>query len=354
MTTKIDNTTNWLYNHFKQPYENLNIQNCKTYGDIFYNDYYGIQPNTIGCAILLDYFGIDTSKILVIDVQDKINILYGIYEGLIKFKGCDEFLLDKCLKFNKLDELINIKYKSCKSGYYQNLISNKISIGNTYKSLFNIDGDLIDKNNVIIYKKFIILDDDYCPNCNTDGFITKKNAISYQGCVPDCKKCCILICKNCSYTDNDEEPYTKTCYNCLDIDKTSSGNLKTNILKKIFNHKKYDLKRFDIEGNIDYNYITKLINKQDKKCYICKETVLIIDWKPYCCYQFSIDRIDNNMPHDKNNVLISCYYCNCRDYPKFDQHNKKCNQNCHTDYKELRHKKHISKVEINEIINNII
>jgi hypothetical protein len=350
MTAKIDSTTNWLYNHFKKPHENLNIQNCKTYGDIFYNDYYGIQPNTyVGCAILFDYFGIDTDKILVIEIQDKINILYGIYKDLIKFKGCDLDLLDKCLKFNKLDELINKKYKYHKSKYYQDFIDNKINIGNTYKSIFNNDGDIIDKNNNIIYKNFIILDDNYCPNCNTNGFITNKNSLSFIGCVPDCIKCCIIMCKNCAYIENENEPWVKTCFNCLD--NKSTGNLKTNIIHKIYNHKIYDKNRFNIEGDIDYKFITELIQKQDKKCYICKETILLIDWKPYCCYQFSIDRIDNNKPHDKNNVLISCYYCNCRDYPKFDQYNKICKQKCHTDYKDLRHKNTISNIEINNLIN---
>ena len=347
MDIKINITTKWLYNHFINPLEDFNIHECKTYGDIFYVDYYGVQPNGgVAKAILLEYFGIDTSKILVIEVQEKINILYAVYAILIKFKGVNVPLLDKCLKFNKLDELIVQKFKYRNNEYYQQFIDNKIIIGDTYESIFNDNNDLITSSE----DKFTIFTDDYCPSCNTNGFITNKNSIEFDGCVPDCKKCYVIMCKNCAYIENKDEPWSKICYNCLD--KKSTGKLKTNIIKKIDNHKIYDKNRFNIESDIDYKFITELIHKQDKKCYICKETVLLIDWKPYCCYQFSIDRIDNTKPHDKNNVLISCYYCNCRDYPKFDQHNKKCNQNCHTDYKDLRHRNTVSDIEINKYLNN--
>ena len=350
MNTEINITTKWLYNHFINPLENFNIQKCKTYGDIFYVDKYGVQLyRGVADGILLEYFGIDTAKILVDEVQEKINILYAIYAVLIKFKGVNLLLLDKCLKFNKLDELIAQKFKYRTSKYYQQFIDNKIIIGDTYESIFNDNNDLITSSE----HKFTIFTDDYCPSCNTNGFITNKNSIEFDGCVPDCKKCYVIMCKNCAYIENKDEPWSKICYNCLDkkcLDKKSNGNLKSNIMKKIHSYKIYDKNRFNIEGDIDYKFITELLHKQDKKCYICKETILLIDWKPYCCYQFSIDRIDNTKPHDKNNVLIACYYCNCRDYPKFDQYNKKCNQNCHTVYKDLRHKNTVSDIEINKYL----
>jgi len=51
-------------------------------------------------------------------------------------------------------------------------------------------------------------------------------------------------------------------------------------------------------------------------------------YKPYCCYQFSIDRINNTLPHN-NNILIICYYCNYKHHKQFTQLHKKCNAECH-------------------------
>jgi len=346
-------TTKLLYNYFKNPYKDLNIQNCKIYKDIFNIGFYGIEINSpVAEAILFDFFGIDTNNILIINIQNKINTLYGLYDGLIRIKGCDEELLDKCLKFNKLDELLNKKYKYKDSNYYKNFIDNNINIGKTYKSNINDNNDLVDENNNIIYKNFIILDDNHCPNCKSSGFITDNNSLSFDNYVPDCKKCFTILCKLCAYIDNKNEPYSKICYNCLDI--KSKGNLTTNIKNKINSHKSYDKNRFDIEGDIDYYFITELLKIQDRKCYICKEELLLIDWKPYCCYQFSIDRIKNNEPHNKNNVLISCYYCNCRDYYKFIQDNKICTAKCHNIKKDLRHKSEITEIEIKTLIDNIL
>ena len=352
---KMDFTTTSLYNHFINPFVNLGKQNCKTYGDIFYINNGNIEPNgPIALAILLNYFGIDTSQILIINVQHKINILYRIYEGLIKYKYCNEYLLDKCLKFNRLDELIKEKYKFNKSEYYNDLIENSIYIGKTfafYKN--NTNGDLIDNENNIIYNNFKIFNDDHCPSCNCNGFITKNLSVSCIGIVPDCKKCYIPICINCAYIDDENEPWSRICSICCQNKYNPTKSLNTNILHKIKNHKFYDFNRFGIEGNIDKEYIVELLKKQNNKCYICQEEVLINNWNPYCCYQFSIDRIKNNEPHNKNNVLISCYYCNCRHHPKFNQHNKICNRGCHMEKKFLRDKNDISKDDIDKIFNDI-
>lgn len=55
-------------------------------------------------------------------------------------------------------------------------------------------------------------------------------------------------------------------------------------------------------------------------------------------------------PHDRNNILISCYYCNCRHHPEFNQLNKLCNSKCHIIKKEnIPLKKDINLDTINKI-----
>ena len=313
------NSAELLYNNFAHTLNN----------DLFISGPFGIEPGgPYSYKLFSDYFGIDLDKILFIEEQDKINIIYSLYKDLIKKLNCNIDLLFKCFRFNKLDELIKAKFKYRKCKYYEYYISKNIIIGNTSpKSIFDENGNLIDENNEIIIEKFEILDGDHCPNCRSKGYITQE--LGRMECVPDCKKCLVWMCRNCAYIDNKDEPWSKICFICVD-DKKSTGNLVRNIKKKISSHKKFDKNRFKKEGDIDYEFIKELINKQNKKCYVCNEEILLIDWKPYCCYQFSIDRINNAYPHNKDNVRIACYFCNCRHYPKFDQPNKLCNQKCHT------------------------
>ncbi len=106
------------------------------------------------------------------------------------------------------------------------------------------------------------------------------------------------------------------------------------IKKKISSLRFVDSKKFSVKGNMELDDILKLLDKQDKKCYVCNENVLI-EANDYCCYKFSIDRINDDDLHNSNNILISCYYCNCRNHKDFTQQHKICNSGCHTDKKDI-------------------
>ena len=79
------------------------------------------------------------------------------------------------------------------------------------------------------------------------------------------------------------------------------------ISKKINSYRQQDLKKFD-DKDIKYNYITiddvlLLKDIQKDKCYLCNDELKYI-YKTNCKYQFTLDRIDNNKPHLKDNVLL--------------------------------------------------
>ena len=95
-----------------------------------------------------DYFG------KYINDPENFIIIFGIYQCLVKFKGVDKKLLHKCYLANRLDDLINIKFKHAPTGYYKKYINNKIIIGNT---------NLLSKKD----NTFVINDDSYCPDCET-------------------------------------------------------------------------------------------------------------------------------------------------------------------------------------------
>lgn len=121
------------------------------------------------------------------------------------------------------------------------------------------------------------------------------------------------------------------------LDNYSSD--EQSIMKKLSNCRGKDKRVFGYKGTIEHKYVKELLRKQENKCIICEEEVLLSGWRPLCCYQFSIDRIDNKKPHNNENCFISCYYCNCRDFPEFTQHLKVCSSGCHTEPKNLRHRR---------------
>jgi hypothetical protein len=113
---------------------------------------------------------------------------------------------------------------------------------------------------------------------------------------------------------------------------------KTNISKIVSNCKNSDKKKLNWVGNgklehigdITYNHIYQLLQDQNYKCYLCNDFVFTHSYVPYCSYKFSVDRVDNNKPHDDNNVKISCYFCNCKNHVAYNRSEKnKCvNEEC--------------------------
>lgn len=53
-------------------------------------------------AVICDYFGFKNIK-----YDDNIDIIYSIYNGLIKIKGISKKLIENCFFTNRLDELIH-------------------------------------------------------------------------------------------------------------------------------------------------------------------------------------------------------------------------------------------------------
>lgn len=294
-------------------------------------------------TVLHDYFGRHNIK-----DDNIISIIFGVYKGLY-MKGITYNLLYKCFIRNKLDDLIHKKYKYRKSGYYNDFVKRNIVIGQTYFDLKapdddddadaddNDDKDADDNDDKD--DKFQILDDNHCPSCNSNNYYD-KNYIN--DCPPDCPICCKMICKACSYYDDNEGSYV--CYQC------TTSSLKNNIKQKLSQYKRCDINKFGREGNVSFEDITQLLKKQNFVCYVCDEMVITSKWKPFCCYQFSVDRIDNKLPHDRTNVLISCYYCNCRHHPEFNQDYKICNAGCHTARKILPLRGMVSDEKINRLL----
>ena len=124
--------------------------------------------------VFFDYFN---SKF----TDEEIGIVFGIYQGLVKYRGVDEQLLHKWFMANRLDELIHKKYNYKSSGYYELFKQKNLQIG---------------RNNLLAgYDySFEIYDEDHCPFCEEKGYYTNNNALNI-----DCEKCLKFLCKKCTY-----------------------------------------------------------------------------------------------------------------------------------------------------------
>ena len=143
-----------------------------------------------GIPVVADYFG-------NAEDEEEERIVFGIYQGLVKFKGVDHDLLFNCFLSDRLDELVHAKYKHGKTGYYQKFCEKNISLKTQ-----TLHRKLPKK----LWKP--IYDDDTCPNpnCLSVGYRTQKN--SFDGVGVDCCKCLKFMCKKC-YGGNMR---CKTCF----------------------------------------------------------------------------------------------------------------------------------------------
>lgn len=125
-------------------------------------------------------------------------------------------------------------------------------------------------------------------------------------------------------SDDDEICIEKTVKGKYhNIHKEHKANLKKCISNNIYkDKKKLNWKgrgRLNSIGNIDYECVNRLLELQNYKCYMCSDKLITHSYVPYCCYKFSIDRFHDNKPHDKNNIGISCYFCNCVNHYSYDK-----------------------------------
>ena len=130
--------------------------------------------------VLADYFGD------IYNDDDKVNIVFGVYVGLVKYKNVGSDLLHNCFLSNRLNELMQQKFKYSKSGYFQKF--NDLDIDLTTNTCLS----------PIKQCKYLpIYDDNFCPLCLTEGYYLEKKAVGI-----DCEKCLYMMCTSCYKSDS--------------------------------------------------------------------------------------------------------------------------------------------------------
>jgi hypothetical protein len=93
-----------------------------------------------------------------------------------------------------------------------------------------------------------------------------------------------------------------------------SSLIISHIKNKISSYKQQDiLKNIFLESDfVSYDYVIQLLNDSNLKCYYCScETFLLYEFVREM-KQWSLDRINNDIGHNKNNLIISCLECNLK------------------------------------------
>jgi len=86
--------------------------------------------------------------------------------------------------------------------------------------------------------------------------------------------------------------------------KYRKTDLKGFLNSRISAHKRFDKEKFEIEGNIDFEFILNLIKEVECKCAISNKIMNLNS--EMNDFNLSIERIDNKKPHNKDNVILVC------------------------------------------------
>lgn len=253
-------------------------------------------------SIICDLFGyVNWSIQMKENKEDTLDMFLGLFKGLY-YMDVSYKEIYRCFLKNKLDDLIHIKYSINKSDYYREFCEKQIKIGNT----FMVEDEEDEEDEPFIYSQI-----------QPSYHYNRKNT---------------------------------------DLRETSLGDEDEIILHKINSYKSQD----EAKGrNITSDYVTindvkKLLFKQENKCYVCGDNVITEEWTPDCLYHFTLDRIDNKLPHNKNNVLICCYYCNCFGWQNDNTDiclYKLCKNKCHFIKRNITRKRHnVPKTEIQKLL----
>ena len=86
------------------------------------------------------------------------------------------------------------------------------------------------------------------------------------------------------------------------IERKISSYKQQDINKKLFNNEKF----------INTKYIIEKLIESEVKCYYCKCEMYILYKNVRDSKQWSVDRLNNELGHDNDNIVLACLDCNLK------------------------------------------
>lgn len=110
----------------------------------------------------------------------------------------------------------------------------------------------------------------------------------------------------------------------LNNDFDNKQYIVTSIKKKLNGYKSQDRKkkRFDKEKFISYEELVEKMVVSKLDCHYCRHKCCLISNKKRDYIQWTLDRINNDIGHFTDNVVISCLKCNLQKRRRNDEHFK--------------------------------
>ena len=102
---------------------------------------------------------------------------------------------------------------------------------------------------------------------------------------------------------------------------TLSKGVIAKIKRNIAGNNRNDLAQYGVKGTLTYDDYIDKIKEQGNKCYVCLQEFQY-NGGQWCYFFPSADRIYNYSPHSKDNIGVSCLFCNIRMFKQISV--KKC------------------------------
>ena len=101
-------------------------------------------------------------------------------------------------------------------------------------------------------------------------------------------------------------------------------SIKTHLKSKLNGYKNQDIKkkRYDKDKNISYDELIEKLVISKLLCYYCRCKCLLISNEKRDSLQWTLDRINNDIGHFNDNVVICCLNCNLQKRRRNDEHFK--------------------------------
>ncbi len=141
---------------------------------------------------------------------------------------------------------------------------------------------------------------------NVDGFKENKKETK--------RKTVLKIKTNVKKTLNNKSQIELLNKLYLNEDYDGIEFMKKEVERKIQSYKNQDIKKnkFHKEKLIKYEECLEKLVVSKLKCYYCKKNCLVYYENKLEQQQWTLDRLNNDIGHEKENVVICCYKCNIK------------------------------------------
>lgn len=102
------------------------------------------------------------------------------------------------------------------------------------------------------------------------------------------------------------------------FDPNNAGNNRKltegQVRRKISSYKSQDMEKelFNKDLFVSFQDVMDLFKSADLRCYYCKEVVQVLYEHVREPKQWTLERLDNSLGHNRDNVVLACLSCNLR------------------------------------------